>query len=105
MDPGEQITGTRDERYNLIAVLYHALHGAENCEIYAADAAVTGNDELAAIFRKAQAMQRQLAERAKELLGISPEVAPPDTVPADAGGATVRSEVATGGAAIGNEIP
>ena len=29
MDPGEQITGTRDEHYNLISVLYHALQGAE----------------------------------------------------------------------------
>src|SRR5918998_6677420 len=28
MDPGEQTTGTRDEHYNLISVLYHALHGA-----------------------------------------------------------------------------
>jgi hypothetical protein len=28
MDYGEQTTGTRDEHYNLISVLYHALHGA-----------------------------------------------------------------------------
>ena len=105
MDAGEQTTGTHDEHYNLIAVLYHALHGAENCEIYAADAEVANNGELAAFFREAQAMQRQLAERAKRLLGISPEVAPPDTASADAGGATVRSEVAMGGAAIENEIP
>jgi hypothetical protein len=32
MDPGEQTTGTRDEHYNLVSVLYHALHAAENCE-------------------------------------------------------------------------
>jgi hypothetical protein len=38
MDYGQQTTGTRDEHYNLISVLYHALHGAENCDRYAADA-------------------------------------------------------------------
>ena len=104
MDAGEQTTRTRDEHYNLISVLYHALHGAENCEIYAVDAEVTGRDELAAFFREAQATQMQLAERAKGLLGIPPEVARTDTVPADAGDATVRSEVAMGDAAIRNEI-
>ena len=38
MDPGELTTGTRDEHYDLVSVLYHALHGAENCDIYATDA-------------------------------------------------------------------
>jgi hypothetical protein len=70
MDYGEQTTGTRDEHYNLVSVLYHALHGAENCDRYAADAEVTGDERLAAFFRDAQAMQAQLAERSKELLGI-----------------------------------
>src|ERR671932_661390 len=95
MDPGERTTGTRDEHYNLIAVLYHALHGAENCEIYAADAEVAGRDELAAFFLEAQAEQIELADRAKELLGIrgvSPEAgatpgAPPtDVLPETPGG-------------------
>ena len=90
MDPGEQITGTRDEHYNLIAVLYHALHGAENCEMYAADAEVAGREEMAAFFLEAQAEQIELAERAKKLLGIggvvpgaAAEGAPVDTVPGD----------------------
>jgi hypothetical protein len=90
MDPGMQITGTRDERYNLIAVLYHALHGAENCEMYAADAEVAGREEMAAFFLEAQAEQIELAERAKELLGIggvvsgaAAEGGPVDTVPRD----------------------
>ena len=67
---GEQTTGTGDEHYNLIAVLYHALHGAENCETYALDAEAVGKEELAAFFREAQGMQVGLAERAKGLLGI-----------------------------------
>jgi len=75
MDPGEQITGTRDEHYNLISVLYHALHGAENCEIYAVDAEAAGDALLSSFFREAQGMQVGLAERAKGLLGIL-EVAP-----------------------------
>jgi hypothetical protein len=77
VDPGEQTTGTRDEHYNLIAVLYHALHGAENCEIYATDAEAVGREELAAFFREVQGMQVGVAERAKGLLGIlegAPEV-------------------------------
>src|SRR5687768_17894277 len=75
MDYGERTTGTRDEHYNLVSVLYHALHGAENCDRYAADAEVTGDERLADFFRDAQAMQAQLAERTKELLGI-PESLP-----------------------------
>ncbi len=70
MDPGEQTTGTRDEHYNLVSVLYHALHAAENCETYALDAEAAGRDDIAAFFREAQVVQVGLAERAKELLGI-----------------------------------
>ena len=46
MDDGEQTigrVGIRDEHYALISELYHALYGAENCEIYATDAAATGD--------------------------------------------------------------
>ena len=79
MDPGEQTTGTRDEHYNLISVLYHALHGAENCEIYMVDAEAAGKDELAAFFREAQSTQSRLAERAKGFLGIRSSVTMPGT--------------------------
>ena len=71
MDYGERTTGTRDEHYNLIAVLYHALQGADNCDHYALDAEAAGDERLAAFFREAQGAQMLLAERAKELLGIS----------------------------------
>ena len=70
MDRGEQTTGTRDEHYNLVSVLYHALHGAANCETYALDAAAAGRDDLVTFFREAQVVQAGMAERAKELLGI-----------------------------------
>lgn len=81
MDPGEKITGTRDEQYNLVSVLYHALHAAETMKAYILDAEAAGDERLASFFREAQAVQTQLAERAKEMLGIlevppEPEVAP-----------------------------
>jgi hypothetical protein len=70
VDYGEQTTGTRDEHYNLISVLYHALSGADTCERYALDAETAGDERLAAFFRETQVMQSQIAERAKGLLGI-----------------------------------
>ena len=73
MDPGEQTTGTRDEHYDLIGVLYHALHGAENCNAYVLDAEAAGDERLAAFFREAGVGQARLAERAKGLLGIGEE--------------------------------
>jgi CBS domain-containing protein len=91
-DLGEQTTGTRDEHYNLVSVLYHALHGAENCERYAFDAEVAGRDDIAAFFREAQAMQVGLAERAKERLGIG-GVTPGPGDAATPGTAEVGTEV------------
>lgn len=100
MDTGEQTTGTRDEHYNLVSVLYHALHGAENCNTYALDAEAAGEVELAGFFREAGVEQTQLAERAKEMLGIGSTAAgaverdpleteiPPDTAPANLRGST-----------------
>jgi hypothetical protein len=69
-DFGERITGTKDEHYNLISVLYHALHGADNCDHYALDTEASGDERLTAFFREAQAAQVHIAERGKELLGI-----------------------------------
>src|ERR671918_426684 len=70
MDYGEQTTGTRDEHYNLVSVLYHALSGADTCDRYALDAEAAGDERLAAVFMEAQVLQTELAERAKGLLGI-----------------------------------
>ena len=70
MDPGEQDTGTTDEQYNLISMLYHALCDAETIEAYLLDAEAAGDERLAGFFREAWTTNRQLAGRAKELLGI-----------------------------------
>jgi len=64
--PGDVETGTRDETYDIIAVLYHALQGAENCELYAEDA--EDDQELRQYFERAGQQQRQLADDGKRLL-------------------------------------
>ena len=105
MDPGEQSTGTRDEHYNLISVLYHALHGAENCAIYMADAEAADRGELAAFFREAQAMHATLAEQAKGHLGIGGTNPGEITQGGSAGGAAVGSGVFTSGGSTGDVPP
>jgi hypothetical protein len=99
MDYGQQTTGTRDEHYNLISVLYHALHGAENCDRYASDAEIAGDERLAAFFRETQVMQTQIAERAKGLLGIL-EPPPEFGTPPEA----VGKEVPPGGGTV-TDVP
>jgi hypothetical protein len=59
-------TGTRDVTYDLTAVLYHALQGAENCQTYMGDA--QGKQEHRQFFQQALQAQKQLAEQAKQLL-------------------------------------
>lgn len=60
-----QATGTPNETYNLVSVLYHALQGAENCQTYLKDAS---QGELRSFFEEALNQQRQLADQAKQLL-------------------------------------
>jgi hypothetical protein len=60
-----EATGTRDDTYDVISVVYHALQGAENCEIYADDAE---DEQLRSFFQSACDQQRQLAEQGKQVL-------------------------------------
>src|SRR5437660_3010556 len=105
MEPGEQTTGTRDEHYNLISVLYHALHGAENCEVYLVDAEAAGDENLAAFFREARAMHAALAEQAKGHLGIGGTTPEDITEGVPAGGATIESGVLASGGVPGDIPP
>jgi hypothetical protein len=61
----QQQTGTRNETYDLISVLYHALQGAENCQTYLNDAQ---DGQVRDFLEQALQSQRQLADRAKEVL-------------------------------------
>lgn len=62
-------TGERDENYNLISVLYHALQGAETYTQYIADAEASGDDDLVDFFTECREEEKARAQRAKVLLG------------------------------------
>ena len=64
----EQAPGTQDATYNLVSVLYHALHGAETYRQYVQDAEQASDQELVQFFRAVQAWQQHLATQAKEVL-------------------------------------
>jgi hypothetical protein len=96
VDSGEQITGTRDEHYNLISVLYHALQGADTCTGYALDAEAAGDERLAAFFREAGVMQTQLADRAKGMLGITDSGVAPEPLPGDVAGGISPRDISGG---------
>lgn len=67
MSNGEQKTGTKDEHYNLVSVLYHALEGGELYDKYISDAEAAGDDELVQFFRDVQKEETNRGQRAKEL--------------------------------------
>ncbi|MDP9069944.1 MAG: hypothetical protein M3N68_01390 [Actinomycetota bacterium] len=69
MSNGENVTGTTDEHYNLVSVLYHALEGGSLYDKYISDAEQSDDQDLAQFFRDVQEEERQRAERAKKLLG------------------------------------
>jgi hypothetical protein len=60
-----QQTGTKNETYNVISIMYHALQGAENCQTYLNDAQ---DGQAREFFQQALKSQRQLADRGKEVL-------------------------------------
>jgi hypothetical protein len=64
----EQATATKDETYNLVSALYHALQGAEATGQYIRDAEQASDQELVQFFREAQAWHRHLATQAKAVL-------------------------------------
>jgi hypothetical protein len=64
----DRMTGTRDEQFDLISALYHALESASTCEAYCQDAERTGDNELRQFFEEVKEQNRQCAERAKSLL-------------------------------------
>jgi hypothetical protein len=65
---GERLTGTPDEHYNLVSVLYHSLKGAQIYSQYIQDAEQAGDDELADFLEEVRGEEQRRAERAKSLL-------------------------------------
>ena len=64
----EHRTGVRDEMYDVVSVLYHALQGGETCMQYLQDAQEAGDQQLVQFFQEVQECHRHLATRAKEIL-------------------------------------
>ena len=62
------VTGTKDKDYNIIWFTESCLDNALRMETYIQDAERDGDDELATLFRKAQAESRKGAEEGKKLL-------------------------------------
>lgn len=70
----ESVTGERDENYNLVSVLYHALQAAETAQQYTNDAQQSGDSELAEFFEEARDGYVAFAEKAKRLLAARLDV-------------------------------
>ncbi len=63
-----QLTGTRDKDYDIIWFTETCLENVLRLETYIQDADKAGDEELATLFRKAQAESRKGAEEGKKLL-------------------------------------
>ena len=61
-------TGTSDQTYDVISVIYHALNGAETYEQYIRDAEGADDSELVEFFRTAHDRSCQTADQGKALL-------------------------------------
>lgn len=64
----EQETVMRDEHYDIVSTLYHALQGADACKQYIKDAQSEGDKEAIDFFHEVQENNRKLADKAKKLL-------------------------------------
>lgn len=53
MTNGQQTTGTRDEHFDLVSVLYHTLEEADTVQKCIDDARSKGDDEPAKFFEQA----------------------------------------------------
>ena len=69
MGMGIQQTGTANDVYDVISVLYNSLEGAQACNKYCEDAQQSGNSELNQFFQQCQQEEVRRADRAKQLLG------------------------------------
>lgn len=63
---GQSMTGTPDTVYNLVSILYHSLDGCSTMQKYIQDA--QGDQELQQFFQQCQQQNKQLADKAKQLL-------------------------------------
>lgn len=69
MSSGSQTTGTSNDTYDLVSVLYHLLEGAQTYGKYIQDAQQSGDQDLVQFFQQAQSQDKQRADQAKQILG------------------------------------
>ena len=60
-------TPLKDEHFDIVSVLYHALQGASTCDTYIQDAKEGGDNELTEFFSEAKEHYQKVAERAKQI--------------------------------------
>ncbi len=65
---GQQQTGTSNELYDLVSILYHALESNTTNQRYIQDAQQAGDSDLVQFFQQCQQQDRQRAEQAQKLL-------------------------------------
>ncbi|HEY9881635.1 MAG TPA: hypothetical protein V6D29_24500 [Leptolyngbyaceae cyanobacterium] len=61
-------TGTDNQQYDIVSILYHALEGAASCDQYISDARKAKDDEVVSFLEQTKEEYRRLAEQAKSLL-------------------------------------
>jgi len=61
-------TPVRDEQFDAVSILYHALQGANTCSNYIKDAQQSGDKELQAFFNDVNSHYQEIASRAKEVV-------------------------------------
>lgn len=66
--PAKSVSGMKNEHYDIVSALYHALQGADTCSQYIADAEKDGDKEVVDFFHMVQDQNRKLAMKAQELL-------------------------------------
>ena len=65
---GQSSTGARDEQYDVVSVLYHALKGAETVSRYIDDAREAEDEELVDFLTETKDEYAARAEKAKRIL-------------------------------------
>src|ERR671916_1142617 len=89
MTEDEGATRTPNTIYNLSSVLFHALKGGANYNIYIEDAEDAGDEELADFFRRVRDEDSMRADEAQRLLAAR---TPSDDVGAEGTAATPTAE-------------
>lgn len=64
----ENVTGVKNEHYDLISVAYHALEAGIRYNTYIKDAEESGDQELAEFFRHLKQQTCDDAQKAQQLL-------------------------------------